>query len=1234
MDQASRWTDRVRLPLEHALGRGRRGQARPSGTQMARGIATGLVLGGLNLVALAILATRTLRPDPDLAVVAVLGAAVLFAVAEAATVRLEIGGVAMRIGLRSTPLLIGLVFASPVEVIAAQVVGMSAGLLLGREPMRTAVPVVAIGAMATAVAVVAFGAVLGDASRGGLPWWPAALVAAEILALGCALAALLVPQGPRSLRSLAVTFAFVSLAAAVDASLGMTVVVFLSTEPAELWLLVGPMIVAVATYRAWGRLRRRQARFELLYACAQVLDGPATATAMLTNLLERARTSLRADTAEILLEEPTGGTLRAAVGLLGTVEPLTVVPPATIRQRRGLVPVGTASALLRRGARTISASRERDPALADGIVVRFDRPASVSGTMTVAGRGDGRAFDAEDRSLLEAIAGVVADALAGERMTEELAASRAELHHLAALVAGSDDAIVGLDRDGLITNWNPAAAALFGEPADEVVGRPAAMLAIADASTSLSQAFRRACEGELTRDVLVDARRADGTVVPVSATVSPVRASGVVVGVSVIARDETARALEDTAIREGLDRFESAFDGSPVGMGVIDADFQWVRVNESLCRPLGVPEAALVGRRFELALVREDIEAAHGLVSRVLRGEIAASSAEVRFRGGGTTPVVATLAVRPLRIADQAPQVLCTVEDITERRAAEARARAAMARVQQAAVELTRIRLPEDVLRAALRAAREASGAACAAVRLPGPSLGLRLPLIGDDDGTGLLAVLAEEEALLILDADQLPTRHPSPDRPSSAVFASERLHSFLSVPFPLDDGTTGALMLLNKQDAAEFGDEDVEAAEALALQAGISYGNALVHERALALVRELDMTNEALRAATAARLRFLASVSHELRNPLHAILLAARLLVDPEGTPEDVRRRAETLPRTIEASGHYLVGLIDDLIELSRLEVAQQRIEPIELDLGPLLTGVHHQLAALAEAQGVRLEVPTDNRLAVRADPLRLHQVLINLVSNGIKYTPTGGSVEVAVGLVEGEPTIRVSDSGIGMNPNDIERAFEPFERLARDAAHGAGLGLPIARRIVELHGGTLTATSQLGIGSTFTVRLPASTVVQPIRAAERLPAGPPTRRRDRPTVLLVDDDPDARDLTSQLLHGAGHEVLSAASLREARDQLRVASPRLVVLDLQLGDGDGLELLGDLCGGEAPRVPVVTVSAAASPGDEARALAAGAARHLRKPIDPVVLVGEISGLVAAAPSAARRKRRHATGGG
>ena len=743
--------------------------------------------------------------------------------------------------------------------------------------------------------------------------------------------------------------------------------------------------------------------------------------------------------------------------------------PETLRQRRVALGGRGTSIVLRRGV-----AIDGQHPLVDGIVARFDRPGRISGTLSVAGRPDGCRFDADARTLLEALAGLLGDALTSDRMVEELRASRDDLQRLAALVAGSDDAIIGVAADGTVTSWNPAAAALFGQPAEAVLGRPAAMLAVVGTSPRMSDAFARARAGEQTRDVHVDARRPDGSVIPVSATVSPVRANGTIVGVSVIARDVTARTLQDTVIRESLDRFESVFEGSPIGMGVVGGDFEWVRANDALCRTLGVAGDQLVGRRFELSLLREDIEPAHGLVSRVLRGETDAAQAELRFRSAAHgDPMVASLTVRVLRTPGLQPQVLCTLEDVTERRRAEARAREMKARAQQAIIDLTRIREPEAVLRSAVRAARDATGAEVAVVRLPDPAAWGRWQVIGEDGGSGLLGTLLDGERLLLLGATRGTTRMPASGEPAAWPFMTADFRSFLGTPIALDDGGAGILVLANKEHGAVFDDDDVAMAEALATQVGVSLENARAHDRALALVRELDDANGALQAASAARSQFLANVSHELRTPLHAILLAAQQLADPTIAGRDPRR-SRTLPATIEGSGRYLLGLIDDLVDLSRIELSELRIDPVEVELGPLLGAVDRQLSALADEQHVVLDIPSGSRQRVVADPLRLRQVLVNLVSNAIKYTPPGGVVHVTVRAAKGQATIAVQDTGIGIAAGDLERVFQPFERLAIDTAPGAGLGLPIARRIMELHGGHLSATSEPGIGSTFTLHLP----------------------------------------------------------------------------------------------------------------------------------------------------------------
>jgi PAS domain S-box-containing protein len=1076
-----------------------RGFARPTAP-------AALLLAGLDAIAITILLGHLLASPASGTLAAAAGCGVLFAVAESLVVRLDLRETRVELVLRATPLLVGLAFSSPAELAAAGVLGMSVALVLVRRvPVRVAGPQVAAGLLGTTLAAIAFNAFLDLGSVHVLEWWLAACGAASTLAVACALAATLLADGGRPTAGrLGAVAAYATVAAVVDASLAMTVVIFLRTEPSELWLLAGPVAVGIAGLRAVAGLRRRQARIELLYACAQLLDGAADGGAMLAELLERVRLAVRAEAAEILVDGVADVPLRVATGAGVGLDRLSGVAAEAVHARRALLPPGAEATILRAGP-TVAGHP-----LVDGVLARFDGRGGVSGVVSVAGPADGSRFGTDDRTLLEALARLLGDALAGERMVEELRATRADLERLAALVAGSDDAIIGVSVDGTVVSWNPAAEALFGQPAAAVIGRKASLLAGDAGRPAITAAFARACNGEQTREVAFDARHPDGTVVPVSATVSPVRADGAIAGVSVIARDETMRALADTVLRESLDRFERVFQGSPAGMGVVGGDFRWLRANDALARALGAAPDELVGRRFELAVARDDIEPAHGLVSRTLRGEVEAGAVEVRLRApaggdaGHAADLVALLSVRSLHAPGDHRHVLLTLDDITERRRAEGRAREAKARAQAAVLALTRIREPEEVLRTAVHAARDATAAEAALIVLPDERAWGHLHIVGEDGGTGLLAAIVEHERLLVLAGGRRTTRLPQSGHPASWPFAATGLRSFLAVPVDLEDGTSGVLVLANRAGEAGFDDDDVGLAEALATQAGLSLGNARAHERALTLVRELDRSNARLTEASAAKARFLANVSHELRSPLHSIMLGAGLLVSPQAARDPERLRA--LPAAIEGSSRYLLRLIDDLIDLSRMEVSELRVEPVEVELRPVLTAVRNQLAALAEDRGLRLEFPAACRTTLVADPLRLRQVLVNLGSNAIKYTPEGGTVRFTVASTRAHHRIDVSDTGIGIAPGDLERIFEPFTRLAYDRAPGAGLGLPIARRIVELHGGTLTASARPGEGSTFSVVLPRGVTAQ---------AG------TRPLVSVADDDPAARTLAATRLGG-----------------------------------------------------------------------------------------------------------------
>ncbi len=406
----------------------------------------------------------------------------------------------------------------------------------------------------------------------------------------------------------------------------------------------------------------------------------------------------------------------------------------------------------------------------------------------------------------------------------------------------------------------------------------------------------------------------------------------------------------------------------------------------------------------------------------------------------------------------------------------ENRERATERRLEAAVLDLAAIRQPADVLSATLRAARDVTGAECAALALASTTIGDDARLACDDEGAcdTVRAVLRDDPRLALADGEDEPLRIVMPGPRQAGRPPARALRSLLGVPIVLG-GEMGTLYLVNRAGSRAFADHDVASTRRLAAHAEVAFENALVHQRALARAHELDQTNADLQRDIAAKSRFLANVSHELRTPLHAILLAAQLLRSPSGTVRGARQ-APWLSATIEGSGRHLLSLIDDVVDLSRSETSDLGLHRVAMELQPLLADLRHQVEPLAKERQIRLAIAGGAGTRLTADPRRLRQVLLNLLANAIKFTEPGGRVRLHAAVEGGVLRVRVHDTGVGIASADIDRIFQPFERVAAGGTPGSGLGLTIARRIAELHGGTLTATSTPGIGSTFTLRIPSA--------------------------------------------------------------------------------------------------------------------------------------------------------------
>jgi PAS domain S-box-containing protein len=362
----------------------------------------------------------------------------------------------------------------------------------------------------------------------------------------------------------------------------------------------------------------------------------------------------------------------------------------------------------------------------------------------------------------------------------------------------------------------------------------------------------------------------------------------------------------------------------------------------------------------------------------------------------------------------------------------------------------------------------------------------------------------------------------------------------------------------------------------------------------------------------------FLATVSHELRTPLQAILGWARLLQE---TDEGPARRMHGLA-TIERNAKVQAQLVDDILDASRLVSGTMRLDWKPVDLAAIVRTVGDDFRAQASAKGVTLSLDVlAGPVVVGGDAIRLQQIVWNVLSNALKFTPAGHRVDVRLRAEEGRAVLRIADSGIGIAPEFLPHVFDPFRQAdsSTTRAHGGlGLGLALVSHLVEMHGGSVEAHSDgRGQGAVFTIRLrlEAPDTVADAPASATREARVPVRLSGL-RVLVVEDEPDTRDLLSAALGHSGALVEPAASAGEALDALRRRPPDVLVCDIGMPGEDGYALLARvraLTAEEGGLVPAVALTAYARADDRRRALAAGYQVHLAKPVDPDELISLVA---------------------
>jgi PAS domain S-box-containing protein len=410
---------------------------------------------------------------------------------------------------------------------------------------------------------------------------------------------------------------------------------------------------------------------------------------------------------------------------------------------------------------------------------------------------------------------------------------------------------------------------------------------------------------------------------------------------------------------------------------------------------------------------------------------------------------------------------------------------------------------------------------------------------------------------------------------------------------------TLGVITFAMAESGRRYTRADLPLVEDLARRAGLAVDNARLY-------REAQQARQEAEAANRAKDRFLAVLSHELRTPLTPVLTEVSAMLDDPATPESVRPLLEMTRRNVELEAR----LIDDLLDLNRIIQGKLRLDRKVVDAHHLILEALDICRGGIEEAGLRVEVALDaSRHHVEADAARLQQVAWNLIKNAVTFTPPGGSIAIRT-KDQGETlVVDVADTGVGIESGVLSRIFEAFDQGDKSTTQrfgGLGLGLAIGRSLAEAHGGRLKVASEgLGRGATFTLELP--TVEAPARAPDAASPAATTESRDALgplRILLVEDNQDTLRVMDRLLTRRGHAVTAADGLGTA---LRLAEGRefdLLISDLGLSDGSGLDLIRRLQGSRPDPIPGIALSGFGMDEDLRRSREAGYLEHLVKPVD------------------------------
>ncbi len=757
---------------------------------------------------------------------------------------------------------------------------------------------------------------------------------------------------------------------------------------------------------------------------------------------------------------------------------------------------------------------------------------------------------------------------------------------LAAIVDSSDDAIISKTLEGVITSWNAAAQRIFGYSPEEALGNPITMLIPPDRLDEETEILRRIRLGDRIEHFESIRLTKYGTQVPISLTVSAVRDdSGAIVGASKIARDITAQRQAEQALAASEAKYRRLIETLPAAVFQCDLDGRITTFNDAAVEIWGCEPVSTTGQWCgSVSLFRKD-------GAELPRDEYPAAICLLKHRSIPITEIVVKRPDGTRRTVlqhsdpifdedDVIVGVVSVMNDITDQKLAEAALRYSEEKFRNLADNMSQFAWMADEnwwIYWYNRRWFDYTGTT-----------------LDDMQGWGWKEV-----------------HHPDHvDRVVASVKAAWKSGQPWEDVFPLRSAAGEYRWYLSR--AEPIRDETGRVVRWFGTNTDITEQR----ETEAALQAAKDEAE----AANQAKDQFLAILSHELRTPLTPVLMLASTIESDTSLPEQVRRDAAMIRDNVRLE----TKLIDDLLDLSRITAGKLALHPETVDLNESLLHVCEMCADQFREKSLRLHCNLDEQVGhVSADSARLHQVIWNVLKNAAKFTPEFGEIFVSTAkLSNGHYRVVVRDNGAGIEAESLSRIFDAFEQGSDQTAQqfgGLGLGLAISKALVELHGGSICASSPgVDQGATFTIDLPA---VQPAIKAHPEVTPSPAVDSERPIrLLLVEDHAGTSGTLQRILRAQGYAVNAVATKAAALEYAAEHEFDVMISDIGLPDGTGYEILAALR--RTRPIRAIAISGYGMAEDIRRSREAGFTEHLIKPLDTSQLDVAIRQVVSAPPFA------------